>query len=411
MSYSNQTIPAAYRWVILAIVWAAMFVGVAPQFQVAALAYQIIPDLNLTMPQFSLIFSAPMLGSVFFSIAAGTMGDRFGVKKVVTVGFTLSIIGVYFRYAAYDFITFFILMFLSGLSSALLNANISKIIGAWFPREQMGTAMGLMYTGTGLGMTIGMSTATLFPTTKIAYTTWGYLMLIVAFLWVLLVKDKPEGAPDLPAMPTSQYLREVAKSKNVWLVGLGLMLFMGCNMVFSGNFSNALNSVRGVDPKTASFMASLVTLGTVFGSFMGPMLSDRVGRIKPFLAPIAILGAVLMYLSWTSTGIATWIILPVLGFSMGVSLPILMAFPMLLPEIGSTYAGSAGGLIATLQLMGAFFIPSLIVAPLAKNSFDIMFLLASLIYLLSGVVTYFLPELGSKARTNGAIPTNEVNIS
>lgn len=402
-SYS-RIVPSKYKWVILALAWAAIFIGVAPQFQVAALAFQVIPELNLSLTQFSLVFSAPMLGSVFFSILAGTLGDRYGVKNVVTVGFVFSIVGVYFRYTANSFSSFFILMFLSGLSSALLNANIAKLIGAWFPREQMGTAMGLYSTGTGAGMTIGISTATLFPTIKMAYTTAGYVMLIIAVLWVILLKNKPKGTVDnreISSIPATQYLQIVARSKNVWLVGLGLMFFMGCNMVFSGNYANALNAVRGVDPKTASLMTSLLTLGTVFGGFIGPMLSDRIGRIKPFLAPVAILGSVIMYLVWISTGVTTWILLPTLGFLMGICLPLLMAFPMLLPEIGPNYAGSAGGIIATLQLIGAFFIPSFIVAPLANNSFDRMFILASIIYFLSGVVTKFLPELGYKARNKG----------
>jgi NNP family nitrate/nitrite transporter-like MFS transporter len=414
MSCSNQTNLSAYRWVILSIAWAATFIGVAPQFQVAALAFQIIPDLNLSLTQFSLVFSAPMLGAVFFSILAGTLGDRYGVKNVVTLGFAFSIIGVYFRYMTHSFSSFFILMFLSGLSSALLNANIAKLIGAWFPREQIGTAMGIYTTGTGVGMTIGMSTATLFPTLKMAYTTAGIVMSVIGILWVVLIKDKPKGASDMQGMPTipaTQYLQVVTKSKNVWLVGLGLMFFMGCNMVFSGNFANALNTVRGVDPKTASLMTSLVTLGTVFGGFIGPMLSDRIGKIKPFLAPVAILGSVIMYLVWISTGVTTWLLLPILGYLMGVCLPLLMSFPMLLPEIGPGYAGSAGGLIATLQLLGAFFIPSFIVAPLARNSFEIMFLLASFIYLLSGIVTQFLPELGSKSRVNVKRDKNLIRLA
>ncbi|MFZ5639488.1 MAG: MFS transporter [Bacillota bacterium] len=398
MGDQSKPILSPYRWVILFIMWASTFIGVAAQFQVAALAYKIIPDLKLSLSQFSMVLSAPMLPAVFFSLPAGALADRFGVKKVVTVGFVFSIIGVYFRYAAHDFWTLFALMFLAGLSSALLNANVAKLIGAWFPMEQMGTAMGIYFTGAGLGMTVALATSALFPSIKSAFTTAGLVILVIGILWVALVKAKPEGAPDLPAMPVTKYIGKVARSKNVWLVGIALMLFMGCNMAFSGNLSNALNGVRGIDPKTAGLMASLVTLGTVVGSFIGPALSDRIGRIKPFLAPMAILGAVVMYLSWATTGGVTWVLLAVLGFLMGVGLPLLMTFPVLLPEIGPVYAGSAGGLIATLQLIGAFFIPSFIIAPIAGTNFNTLFMLASLSYLLFGLVTLFLPELGAKAR-------------
>lgn len=389
-----------YRWMILFIMWATLFIGVLAQFQMAALAYKIIPDLKLNLSQFSMIFSAPMLPAVFFSLPAGALADRFGVKIVVALGFVFSTIGIYFRYTANDFLTLFILMFLSGLSCALLNANAAKLLGSWFPVEQMGTAMGMYFTSASLGMTIALATTALFPSAKSAYIIAGVVNLAVGILWVALVKAKPEGAPDLPSMPVTKYIGTVGRSKNVWLVGLALMLFMGSNMAFSGNLPNALNGLRGIDPKTAGVMASLVTLGTMLGSFIGPMLSDRIGRIKPFLAPIAILGAALMYLAWISSGVVTWVLLAVLGFLMGVGVPLLMAFPMLLPEVGPVYAGSAGGLIATLQLIGAFFIPAFIVAPIAGTNFETVFILASALFFLYGVITMFLPELGAKARAS-----------
>lgn len=213
MSALSKTTQLSYRWVILAIAWATILMGIASQFQVAALAFKIIPDLNLSLTQFSIIFSAPMLGAVFLSIFSGMLGDRFGVKKVVIFGFGLSIFGMYFRYVAQDFLSFFLLMFLSGICPALLNANIAKLIGAWFSREQMGIAMGIVLSGNGLGMTIGLSTATLFPTSTMAYKTAGYVMLVIGVFWVVFIKDKPMDAPEIPRMPVVQYLRKVSKVK------------------------------------------------------------------------------------------------------------------------------------------------------------------------------------------------------
>ncbi|PKM81041.1 MAG: MFS transporter [Firmicutes bacterium HGW-Firmicutes-14] len=410
MTYSAKQDLSLYRWVILSIMWATIFIGVVAQFQMAALAYRIIPGLKLTLSQFSMILSAPMLSAVFLSLPAGALADRFGVKKTVAIGFVFSTIGIYFRYAAHDFLTLFVLMFLSGISCALLNANAAKLLGAWFPVEQMGTAMGIYLTGPGLGMTVALAATALFPSIKRAYIVAGIINLTVGILWVTFVNGKPAGAPEMSSIPVTKCLGTVGKSKNVWLVGLALMLFMGSNMAFNGNISNALNGVRGIDPKIAGLMASLVTLGTVSGSFVGPLLSDRIGRIKPFLAPIGIFGAIIMYLSWVTSGVASWILLAVLGFLMGTGIPLLMAFPMLLPEIGPKYAGTAGGLIATLQLIGAFAIPSFIIAPIAGTNFNTLFLLASVSYLLFGIVTVFLPEMGAKARAKAGASSIRLGI-
>lgn len=106
-----------------------------------------------------------------------------------------------------------------------------------------------------------------------------------------------------------------------------------------------------------------------------------------------------MYAAWiVPTGAVMWVTLFVLGIFMGISSPLLMTFPMLLPEIGPAYAGTAGGMIATLQLLGAFIIPAFIITPLAGSNFSMLFGLSSLFFLLLGVVSLFLPELGSKAR-------------
>ncbi|OLN29816.1 MFS transporter [Desulfosporosinus metallidurans] len=391
--------PSSYRWVILLVMWLATFIGCLAQFQVAALAFKIIPDLHLTSSQFALIMSAPMLPAVLLSLVAGSLADRFGVKTVVTVGFAFSVVGVYFRYVATDFTTLFIMMVLAGLSSALLNANAAKLLGAWFPMEKMGTAMGLYFSSAATGITVALATSAMFPTIKSAYIAAGVFMLIVWIAWMALIKAKPKGAPEMPVMPVTKYIGVVAQSKNVWLVGLGMMFFMGANMAFSGFLPNALNAVRGVDPVTAGLMASIVTIGTMLGAIVGPAMSDRVGRIKPFLAPICILGALTMYAAWiVPTGAVMWVTLFVLGIFMGISSPLLMTFPMLLPEIGPAYAGTAGGMIATLQLLGAFIIPAFIITPLAGSNFSMLFGLSSLFFLLLGVVSLFLPELGSKAR-------------
>jgi len=395
--------PHSYRWVILVIMWLTTFVGVVPQFQISALAYKIIPELNLTAKQYSLILTAPMLPAVIFSLAAGALADRFGVKRVVAIGFVFSIIGVYFRYAAGDFKQLFILMFLSGISTALLNANAAKLLGAWFPKKQIGTAMGLYFTAAGVAITVSLATSALFPTTKSAFVTAGFMMIAVWVIWMAFVKVRPQGAPEFPVLPVLRYIGVAARSKRVWLVGIALMFVMAANMTFSGFLPNALHGAKGIDPVTAGFMASLFSIGTIFGSIFIPLLADILGKMKPFIGPVAFLGGITMYLSWIAPQGTNMILFVIVGILIGGCLPILLSFPMLLPEIGPVYAGTAGGLIATLQLLGAVFIPSFILAPLAGQNYNLLFILSSICLLIMGVAAIFLPELGSKTGVNSTL--------
>lgn len=397
---TSKVFQSPYRWVILFVTWASVFAAVVAQFQVAALAYKIIPEFHLTTAQYSMVLTAPMLAGVCFSFMAGALADRFGVKHVVAVGFVFSIFGTFFRYAANTYWELFILMFLSGVIPGLLSANISKLLGAWFSKEQMGFAMGIFFTASGIGITVALATTALFPTAGSAYIVAGLLIFAVWILWLVLFKAKPEGVPDLPVMPMGKYIGVAARSKNVWLVGIVLMFFMGSSMAFSGFLSNALHDQRGMDPVSAGFMTSLITLGTIIGSLSGPILSNKMGKIKWFIIPVALIGAIAGYLSWVVPLSLMPIMLFALGLFSGMATPLLMAFPMLLPEIGPVYAGSAGGIIGTLQVVGAVFIPALIIAPIAGQNYTTFFTLGSLCFFMVGIITLFLPELGIKPKVN-----------
>ncbi|AGL00235.1 MFS transporter [Desulfoscipio gibsoniae] len=388
-----------YRWVILLIMWSTMCVALIAQFQVAALAYQIIPDFKLTSGQYGMVLTAPMLAGLFFSFPAGALADRWGVKRVVAVGFVFSIVGTFFRFSAENFLQLFILMFLAGICPGFLNANAPKLLGAWFSKAQMGMAMGIYFSATGVGMGIALATTALFPSTKSAFIAAGIAMLVIWLLWMLFIKAKPEGAPDLPVMPVTKYIGVAAGSKNVWLVGVALMFFMGSSMAFSGFLPNALHSEQGLRPAAAGFMASIVTFGTVVGSILGPVISRRTGKLRPFLALVAVLGAAAGILAWLAPqGIVMPALFALLGIMLGMCAPILMSFPMLLPEIGPVYAGSAGGIIGTLQVVGGVCIPSFIITPLAGQNYTLFFALGSLCFFLVSVVVLLLPELGAKSQ-------------
>jgi nitrate/nitrite transporter NarK len=378
------------------------FIGTFAQFQIAALAYKLIPALKLTVAQFASILSAPMLPAIFLSVIAGIAADRFGTKKVVTVGFICAVAGMFLRVTATGFWAMLIFMLMGGMASALINANISKLLGAWFPPDQMGTAVGAYLSAGSAGMAIALATTAMFPSTNSAFITAGVIGLLFFILWVTLVKDKPEGAPDLPAMPVLKYIGVAAKSRSVWLVGVAMMCYMGAAMAFTGFLPNALHVVHGISPVTAGVLASIVTFGNIAGSLFGPVLSARLGVIKPVVVTLAILGAAAMYYSWIAPqGAAMDVLLFATGVLMVAVTPMLMAFPMLLPEIGPVYAGSAGGLIATLMLLGAY-IPAFVIAPLAGQNFTTMFALSAVSLALVAVVALFLPELGAKARAKAA---------
>ncbi len=393
-----------YRWVIVAVSMLAGFMGSYAQFQLPPLADKLMPALHITPSQFAALMAGPMTGSLFFCLLGGTLADRYGVKNIVSIGLVLSVIGCTFRYAVTSFWPFLFLTILAGLASGLLVCNLSKLFGAWFPPEQMGMLMGLYMVSPMLAGFAGTATTPLFPSDASAFIFSGVASFIVLILWLIFAKDKPEGAPDVPALPVIRYLGQAARSRSIWLAGLCAFFVMAAMMTFTAFLPLILKNLRGISREQAGFYGSLATLGGVFGSFLGPVICNRIGVMKPYLVVVSLLGAAGTFWSWQlPLGPACIVALISAGFLQSGILPLILSLPMLLPEIGPVCAGSAGGLITTLQVLGGVVLPTFIITPLGGLNASVLFGLAALCFILIPIPALFLPELGSRALASRAV--------
>jgi hypothetical protein len=178
---------------------------------------------------------------------------------------------------------------------------------------------------------------------------------------------------------------------------------MGSMMTFTEFLPNVLRDLRGISPVQAGVYGSLATLGGVFGSFLGPVVCNRLGVMKPYLVIVSLLAAGVTFWSWQlPVGPAIVISLMLAGFLQSAILPLILSLPMLLPEIGPIYAGSAGGIITTLQVLGAVVVPTFVITPLAGLNANLLFGLAAVCGALIIIPVFFLPELGSKALASRA---------
>ena len=394
---------SSYRWIVLAVAMLAGFIGSYAQFQLPPLAYKIIPTLRISQSDFALLMGGPLTGSLFICLIGGSLADRYGVKKVVTAGLILAVIGCTFRYAVASFWPFFLLTVLAGVASGLLVANISKLFGAWFPPEQMGSLMGTYMVSPMLAGTVATATTALFPSEKSAFIFSGLVCLAILILWLVLAKNKPEGAPDLPSLPVTRYIGKAARSRAIWMSGVCAFFVMGSMMTFTGFLPNVLGDMPGISRRLAGFWGSLPNLGGIFGSFLGPLICRKLGVMKPYLVVVSLLGAAVTFWSWQMPiGPASFISLMLAGCLQSAILPLILSLPVLLPEIGPAYAGSAGGIITTLQVLGGIVVPTYVITRLAGSNSTILFGLAALCCALIIVPALFLPELGSKALASRA---------
>ena len=397
-------VSANFKWVVMALVTLSIIPVSYCSFQVSALPVEFMTALGIDGVQFTSILTASMLPGVFFAIIGGVLADKIGPKKTCAFALIVSLVGSLGRLVANSYGMYLVFMIMLGFGGTFLSLCSVKLFSAWFEPEQLGIPMGVMMSSGALGTAIAQSTtAALFSgklgAAYIAGSVWIGIMLV---LWILIIKEKPEGAPDFPPMPVLEGLKKALKSKNVWVIGLCAALSMGYQMIFNSNYIAGLTAAKGIDATVAGLYGTLLTVGGFLGNIIVPSLCKKIGVNKPSILLFAVLGGLLSYVAWTMCdGFAMAILMALGGFFAFGCIPPLMGYPALLDEIGPMNAGSAAGLVTTVQMLGAFFLPSSVFAPLATTdgvmNFSTLFLYGALCSVLMGVVALLLPELGTKA--------------
>ncbi len=386
-----------YPWIILILICLGVFIPNYAQYQLSPLAPQLIKTLGLSTSEFASVFSSTMIPAIFLSLVAGLLVDKFGIKQIIGIGYIITVIGTVCRVWSHSYITLFASMLLVGFGITFLNANGAKVIGSWFPPEKIGSRMGIFLAASTLGMTIGTGTTALLPNIQSVYMIAAALAVAFVILWFLFMKNPPrvnDHPEEKPTISILHSLKVVLKTRVVWMTGLCLMFILGCNIVISSFLPTALGQ-RGLSSVSAGIYAAVVTIGSLIGCLVAPVLSEKIGKTKPVMLAFAVVSVIGVAFGWLAPfGVLLSICLCITGIAMGGLMPLLMSIPIQLKEIGPVYAGTAGGVTATLQLLGAVLIPTYIIAPLAGKNMNLFFILGAVCMALVFLLIFTLPELG-----------------
>jgi len=400
----------AFRWVVLGLISLGNFSPNYTLYQLSPLAGEMIERLSLTPSQFTSVFSASMVPAVFVSLIVGVLVDRFGARQVIGVGLLISALGTGLRLWAGSYATMFTVMAMSGVGASFLNATGAKIVGMWFPPEKISPMLGVFSAAATLGMMLAVSTTTLFPTSNSAFVAAAAISVVTALLWIVLMhygREQARAVRVAAVAPIGESLRIVARVPAVWVVGLSLAMIMAAVVPLASFLPTALGG-RGLDPVRAGTMAAVVNLGNIGGTLLSPLLAARLGRTKPILLGMGAVSAAGAAFAWLAPpGVLLWLSLFVTGLALGGMFPLLISIPVQLKEIGPLYAGTAGGVAATLQLLGAVTLPAYVLSPIAGTNFRLLYGLAGLCLVVMVGLVLLLPEVGKKERQILTIPRRE----
>lgn len=380
-------------WII---VFVASFLALSAsyaQYQLSPIAMAFMEQYGFTTAQYSSIFSAPLISNIFLCLIAGMIIDKYGIKKVVMIGVVLSAVGICGRMFVEGYSALWICMVLSGMSVMFLNSCSSKLFGSFFSPAKVGIAMGVFCATTQLTMTVAVASTAMLPSVRTAFVIASAISVVAVILWGALMKE-PQVSKEQQKQQVSmgKCLKVVCKSWRLWIISVILICLMAANVGVNSFLPTALTE-RGVDTISAGVYSSALTFGNVFGSLLSPAIAAKIRNTKLTMLIFATIAALGTAFAWMMpVGVVMVIAFFATGFSMGSLMPLTLPLPLRLPEIGPTYAATAGGMVTTLEMLAASFLPSQVFIPLSGGNMKLFFIMNGILFAIAFLAVAILPN-------------------
>jgi len=156
----KQLSDSQYKWFILILASLTnALVSAAPSMCLPVLFQEISGELNLNLVQVGAIWGISALPGIVTVLIGGTLGDRFGPKRILIITCLLAGLTGALRGLVQDFSMLVATTFLLGALTPIVVMNNIKACGIWFPRHQLGLANGFLSMGMALGFLVGSMTS------------------------------------------------------------------------------------------------------------------------------------------------------------------------------------------------------------------------------------------------------------
>ena len=242
-------------------------------------------DFGLTAVQLSWLSSSYMTANTVFLLPAGWLLDRFSTRTIILVAMSLCLIGTVGFALSHQVILAYFFHFLAGIGNAFCFLACVVLVSRWFPLQRQGLVIGWIVTMAFSGGLLAHAPLA-YLNSQVGWrgalgidaAVGGCILAWLAFI----LRDKPsESASFLPSSTAGvsriDYWQTVLPG--VYTACMNLPMMVLCALWGS----SYLHEVHGVSFLHASYLASLVFLGSMVGCPLLGWLSDRLQRRKPLM--------------------------------------------------------------------------------------------------------------------------------
>lgn len=296
-----------YRVVVAILLFLAGILNYIDRAALSVMAPLVKKELLLNDAQMGLLFSAFFLGYCIFCFLGGIAADKFGPRQVFKYAATTwSIFCAATAFVA-SFSQLLFVRVLFGMGEGPMGTTTNKSISNWFPKKEVGRAVGFTNAGQPLGAAIAAPLVGLVGLQygwRVSFIVIGLLGILWVFAWCIFFRDKPEDHPYVSEIerdeivnnrPASIQLDENNQVENhsIWhyifsapVIGIAAAFF--CFNYIQFFFLSWLPSYfidyQHLNIKSMSIIGMLPWLGATLGFLGGGVICDFVfKRTQNFL--------------------------------------------------------------------------------------------------------------------------------
>ena len=364
--------PTRVRYGVVAMAIGLAVLSYVQRVAISQAAGPIANDLHIPKTQMGLIFGAFGLSYALFEIPMGLLGDRLGVKRVLTRIVLAWSACTALTGAAWNVPSLYAIRFLFGAGEAGCFPNLTRMLSAWLPARERVTAQSLMWAFTRWGGAITPPLALLCITWfgwRWAFVCFAALGLVWCAVFLVWFHDDPAQHPrvnieEKKMLEASRMLTTHTEGQRHWL---SLLLTRQVSVLVAQYFCFSyvwyfyitwlptyLREGRGQSPAHAAALSVLPLLFGGFGSLASGLAPTRLPRRAIAFCGFLSTAILLLAFPHIRSVVPAMLAMGLASFSSDLTMPISWDACI---EIGGPYTATVAAAMNMLGNLAGFVAP------------------------------------------------------
>lgn len=334
----------------------------------------------------------PFVAFIWFfllSVPVGIWQDKVGKKKALNIGILITAIGLLVPVLGNTLPVILAAFALLGIGNTILQVAANPLLVDVVPSDKSSSMLSFSQFVKSLGSVIGPFVAAVVGPWLARLLgagqegQWRYglylfaIISIISFIWLGAVHVEEQKSTAEKATLKSCF--SLLKNKYVLMMVLAIFAVVGIDVGINSNIGTFLTEKLGVDKETAVYGKSVYFFAKMTGTFIGAMLLTRLSGKKFLVGSSILAAAALVFLAFTPSTLAAWIIIAVISLGVSNIFPLVFSLTVgKLPHRSNEISG-----LMMMAISGGAIIPFLVGYAMKFNiNGGIFVLLLCIVYIL-----------------------------